>query len=125
MKKLSLYIIGFSVLAGLFSAGCVKLKEVPPGNLATENFYHTTSAFDAAIIGVYEPLFYNYTAWDFNGPFILCYGAEDCTTRPQATDSKMFDELKPSSQSTTLSQCWAMCYKSITNADAILGSLPN
>src|ERR1700744_2797468 len=124
MKKLSLYIIGFSVLAGLFSAGCVKLKEVPPGNLATENFYPTTSDFDAAIIGVYEPMFYNYTSWDFNGPFILCYGAEDCTTRPQATDSKLFDELRPSAASSTLQQCWQFLYKSIQNANTIIGALP-
>src|ERR1700744_6428086 len=124
MKRAYFFYIG-AVTASLIIAGCVKLKETPPGSLSPDNFYKTTSDFDAATIGAYEPLFYNYTAWDFNGPFILCYGAEDCTTRPQATDSKMFDELKPSSQSTTLSQCWAMCYKSITNADAILGSLPN
>jgi hypothetical protein len=124
MKKAILYILTIPGLAGVLFSGCVKLQEVPPGSLATEDFYKTTSDFDAAIIGVYQPMFYNYTSWDFNGPFILCYGAEDCTTRPQATDSKNFDELKPSASSSTISQCWQFMYKSIENANNIIGSLP-
>src|ERR1700743_152913 len=123
MKRSSLIYTALAA-TGLIIAGCVKLKETPPGSLSPGNFYKTTSDFDAATVGAYEPLFYNYTSWDFNGPFILCYGAEDCTTRPQATDSKLFDELKPSSSSSTLQQCWQFLYKSIQNANTIIGALP-
>lgn len=123
MKRSTIFFTSI-LLSALLIAGCVKLKEVPPGALAPNNFYSTPSDFDAAIVGTIQPMFYNYTSWDFNGPFILCYGAEDCTTRPQATDSKLFDELKPDPASSTLSQCWSMCYKAINNADAIIGALP-
>jgi hypothetical protein len=125
MKRVSIYTIVLAAVTVVVIGACSKLKEVPPGQLATANFYKTQSDFDAATIGVYQPLFYNYSAWDFNGPFIMCYGAEDCTTRPQATDSKLFDELKPSAASSTLSSCWSMCYQSINNADLILLNLPN
>jgi hypothetical protein len=124
IKKAPLFSITSLVLSGLFIAGCVKLKEVPPGQLSPGNFYKTTSDFDAATIGLYQPLFNGYNAWDFNGPFIMCYGAEDCTTRPQATDSKLFDEFKPSSASSTITSCWTMCFKSINNANNILLNLP-
>jgi starch-binding outer membrane protein, SusD/RagB family len=124
MKRIIIFPIAFLLLAVLLNAGCVKLKEVPPGALAPNNFYSTTSDYDAAIVGAIQPMFYNYTSWDFNGPFILCYGAEDCTTRPQATDSKLFDELKPDPSSSTLSQCWSMCYQAVDNADAIIANLP-
>ncbi|MHA4806654.1 RagB/SusD family nutrient uptake outer membrane protein [Flavitalea flava] len=110
-------------VCSLLLTNCVKLKETPPGQLSPGNFYKTTADFDAAIIGVYQPLHQGYSAFDFNAPFILCYGAEDCTTRPQATDSKLYDELKPSSSSSALNNCWDMCYNAINNADAILGHL--
>lgn len=125
MKKVTKFLIAFISLACLLIASCVKLTEVPPGQLSPGNFYKTESDFNAAVIGVYEPLFNGYSAWDFNGPFIMCYGAEDCTTRPQATDSKTFDEFKESATSSTLTGCWSMCYKSINNANFILASLPN
>ena len=114
-----------AVLSVITLDGCSKLKEVPPGQLATANFYKSQSDFEAATIGEYQPLFYNYTAWDFNGPFIMCYGAEDGTTRAPATDSKLFDEFKPSPTSSTLTGVWGMCYKSINNADLVLLNLPN
>lgn len=124
MKKLFLFAITVPVLSGLLFSACAKLKEVPPGQIAGEDFYQSAADYNAAIVGVYEPLFYNYTSWDFNGPFILCYGAEDCTTRPQATDSKNFDEFKPSASSSTLAQCWQFLYKSIENSNNIIGALP-
>src|ERR1700712_403236 len=98
MKKSTIFPIAFLVCGTLLNS-CVKLNETPPGALAPSNFYKTTSDFEAATIGIYQPLFQGYSAFDFNSPFVLCYGAEDCTTRPQATDSKMFDELKPTASS--------------------------
>src|SRR3954468_23688070 len=112
------------VICSLFLNSCVKLTETPPAQLAPSNFYKTVEDFNAATIGAYQPLFQGYAAFDFNSPFILCYGAEDCTTRPQATDSKLFDELKPSPASGSITSCWSMFYNSINNADAVLLHLP-
>ena len=113
------------LFCGLLINSCVKLDETPPGQLSPGNFYKTVADFEAATNGAIQPLFQSYGGWDFNGPFILCYGAEDLTTRPQATESKTFDELRPTPSNGTLAGMWGMCYSSINNATAILVQLPN
>jgi len=119
IKSLSLL---FSLLA---VGGCVKLAEQPEGLVAPATFYRTTADFDAAVIGIYQPLFGSYSAFDFDQPFIAEAGAEDIHTTVgrwssiEALNANVgtFDEIT--------SQIWKITYSSIANANSVVGNLGN
>jgi hypothetical protein len=125
MKKIIIIFLAALVPGIFIFIGCVKLKETPPGQLAPDNFYHTESDFDAAVIGAYQPLFQGYSAFDFHPPILVGSGAEDVTTRPQKTDGKAFDEFTETPDNDLLNTCWTMCYHCIQNCNGILGNISN
>lgn len=107
------------------TAGCVSLNEKPEGLLAPENFYKTSSDFETAVTGIYQPLFQGYNGFDFDYPFIAEAGAEDIHTIVkrwkgiEALNANVgsFDEI-------TI-PLWKISYASIANANLVIGNLPN
>ena len=125
MKKILILFVSAIALGSIIIISCTKLKETPPGQLAPENFYHTSSDFDAATIACYQPLFQGYSAYDFYAPILVGSGAEDVTTRPPLTAGKAFDEFHPTADNGLVNTVWTMSYHSIDNCNEVIGHLSN
>ena len=95
-------ILFLSILFGLFN--CVKLEEETPGQLTTESLYKTQADYQAAVIGLYSPLFGGYNAFDFDYPLILTAGGEDIDS--EAGIFRNFDELRADPSSSTIATMW-------------------
>lgn len=112
-----------SFLFALLFSACVDLEEQTPGKLTTETLYKTQSDMDAAVPGLYYPLFGGYRAFDFDWPIVMTGGAEDVSS--QAGIFVPFDELRAKSGSGSISTMWEALYKAINNANAIIGNIEN
>ena len=102
---------------------CVDLEEETPGSLTTVSLYKTQADMDAATIGLYRPLFGGYDAFDFDWPIVMTAGGEDVDS--QSGKFLVFDELRADPGSGSISRMWSALYKSINNANNIIGNLQN
>ncbi len=115
-KNMILLVFGFLIIQS-----CVKLEEETPGQLTTDSLYKTQTDFETAVIGLYSPLFGDYAAFDFDWPLIMTAGGEDIDS--EAGIFKNFDELRVDPASSSIATMWKALYKSINNANVILGNL--
>ncbi len=102
---------------------CVDLEEVTPGSLTAISLYKTQDDLDAASVGLYRPLFGGYEAFDFDWPIVMTGGGEDVDS--QAGIFSPFDELRAEAGSGSISTMWKALYKSINNANNIIGNVDN
>ena len=107
----------------IFCLACVDLEEQTPGSLTTTSLYQTQADFEAAVPGLYRPLFGNYEAFDFDWPIIMTAGGEDVDS--QSGKFAVFDELRANAGSGSISTVWKALYKSINNANNIIGNIEN
>lgn len=124
MEKLKLFTrIKIVFTIGLITGSCVDLNEQTPGSLTTVALYKSQADLEAAAIGLYSPLFGNYAAFDFDWPIVMTAGGEDVDS--QAGIFRRFDELRADPTSGAISTMWNALYKSINNANNIIGNLEN
>ena len=109
------------LLALLFHTACVELDENPQGLLSPETFYASESAFEAALVGAYQPLYSKYAGFDFWTAVIPGAGAEDI--KAVAASLRGFDEFNIDPNHWFLGQMWGIFYKTINNANALIGNL--
>ena len=102
---------------------CADLEEETPGSLTTRSLYKTQDDLEAASIGLYAPLFGGYRAFDFDWPIMMTAGGEDVDS--QAGIFRRFDELRADPGSSSISAMWEALYKSINNANNIIGNISN
>ncbi len=106
-----------------FLHGCVDLNEETPGRLTTVSLYRSQEDMEAAAVGLYAPLFGGYRAFDFDWPIVMTAGGEDVDS--QAGTFRRFDELRADPASSSISSMWVALYKSINNANNIIGNIQN
>ncbi|MFT3705231.1 MAG: RagB/SusD family nutrient uptake outer membrane protein [Agriterribacter sp.] len=121
MKRSIIYFLVVAVLAG----SCVKLKEVPEGSLSPENFYKTQADFEAAVTGVYAPLYTSYQLFDADPTMLLGGGADDAGFVLWDPEYAGYETLKVLPGFTTLFAVWSQFYSSINNANTLIRNLPN
>lgn len=109
----------------IISIGCadINLEENPQGFLSPTNFYNTEADFDAALAGAYRPLYADWEGFDYAFPLIMTSGAED--VRSDAGIYKNFNKLSPNAGEPVIKTVWGVLYRSIANANAIIGNLGN
>jgi hypothetical protein len=103
----------------MFISGCVSIEEEPEGLLSPEGFYSTESAFDAAVVGCYRPLFGAYAGYDYWYGVCGSIGAEDVSST--VNDLSGMDELNFDPGSWVIVDIWKMYYSALNNANAIMG----
>lgn len=120
MKKILKNIALLTTTIFLIS-GCVSIVEEPEGLLSPEGFYSTESAFDAAVVGCYRPLFGAYAGYDYWYGVCGSIGAEDVSST--VNDLSGMDELNFDPGSWVIADIWKMYYSALNNANAIIGNL--
>ena len=124
MKKTARYLLPMALFLGMASLnGCQKLDETPESTISPVNLYKTDADFNAAINGAIKTWFSGYGAFDFNNALLLSAGAEDVTSRPTASNLKMYDEFKPDVNGFSAYQEWSLLYKSINLCNLIVDGL--
>ena len=118
MKTLSIFILFFTTITMV--GGCVKLEEVPEGSLSPENFYKTQGDFEAAVTGLYAPLYGGYQGFDADPVMLLAGGAEDIGLILWDAEYANFEQLKPLPSSNMIFAVWNQFYLAINNANTLI-----
>ncbi|MFV8465512.1 RagB/SusD family nutrient uptake outer membrane protein [Flavobacterium sp. LB1P62] len=119
MKKIIKITILSIASFSMFTA-CVDLEEKPSSLLSPETFFSSEKDFESAVIGVYQPLFGAYSGFDFGDPLCGGAGAEDIGA--SAPRWQQYDNFTETTSNDVNNKLWAMFYKSITNANSIIGN---
>lgn len=123
MKKYLIYIS--LVLLIFIPGGCVKLREVPEGTLAPENFYKTQADFEAAVNGLFTPLYTSYGTFDWPTLLLLGGGADDVALIQWDDNYARYDKLQPLPNLPFIDGTWKAFYATINNADVLIQNLAN
>ncbi len=110
-------------LAFFLMGSCVDLEEVTPGQLTVASLYKTQKDLESAAVGLYSPLFGGFNGFDFDWPIVMTAGGEDVDAN--AGIFAMFDEFRAEPGSGAISTMWTVLYKSINNANNIIGNIDN
>ncbi|MCG8308540.1 MAG: RagB/SusD family nutrient uptake outer membrane protein [Cytophagales bacterium] len=121
MKKV--YILTAITLFLINACSFVELEENPPSLLSPESFFTTESEFQAALAGTFRPLYSDWESYDYAYPLILNSGAEDIRS-----DADIYIDLNVLNAKGTelpITGMWKQLYRSISNANVIIGNLQN
>ena len=120
MKKYLKLILALLLTVNTLS--CVDLEEKPEGLLAPETFFSSPEAFEAAVVGCYKPLYGVYAGHDTQWQSMMgSIAAEDVATTPG--DDGGLNSLNFDPAFGRLNTTWGMYYKSLTNANALVGNI--
>lgn len=117
------FIYTILISVAIILAGCVDLEETPPSLLSPESFFTTESEFQAVLVGAYRPLYSDWEGFDYAYPLIMSSGAEDVSVT--ADIFKNLDRLRPNGEDQSINGMWKQLYRSISNANTIIGNLEN
>lgn len=110
------------VLLAVNTFSCVDLVEQPEGLLAPETFFSSEEAFEAAVVGCYKPLYGVYGGHDTQWQAMMgSIAAEDVATPPG--DDGGLNSINFDPAFGRLNTTWGMYYKSLTNANALIGNI--
>lgn len=129
MKKISFYII-LAFATALTS--CVSLDEEPRSNVASNQFFETTSDANASVVSVYNALSHNSSgdhASIYNRLLTLTVGmsTDDHIAGPRATnpDVRSLAALTQSASNDRYSQLWKQLYDGINRANIAVDHIPS
>ena len=112
-------------LSTLFLSGCahIELEENPPSLLSPDSFFTSESEFQAALTGTFRPLYQGWEGFDYAHPLIMTSGGED--VKSLAGIFLNLDRLSPNDADLNIQLVWKRLYRTIGNANVIIGNLKN
>ena len=121
MKKIFIVLLTLGVC--LSACTDVELDENPPSLLSPGSFFTTESEFQAALAGAFRPLYSGWESFDYGYPLIMTSGAED--VRSDAGIFRDLNRLSANGDDQSINAVWKNLYRSISNANTIIGNLEN
>ena len=119
MRKYTFKPLMTLALTALLWVACVDLNEKPEGILSPQSAFTSEKSLEAAVIGLYQPFFNDFKAYDFYIFIAGGAGADDIASNNSSIQP--YDRLTPISNRLNKS-IWAACYAAITNANRLIGN---